>query len=90
VHHLFVVRCTNRDQLRAHLSSNDIESVAHYPTGAHQQRATPGLRLDPAGVGVTEHHARTCLSIPCHHALTDHDIERVIGAVNSFPTPATR
>jgi dTDP-4-amino-4,6-dideoxygalactose transaminase len=85
VHHLFVVTCERRDALQAHLDRQGVQTLVHYPVPAHRQAPGEGLRRDPAGLGRCELHAASCLSIPCHPQMTDDDVERVIGAVQSFP-----
>jgi dTDP-4-amino-4,6-dideoxygalactose transaminase len=31
-----------------------------------------------------EHHARSCLSLPCHPQLSDAEVSRIVEAVNAF------
>jgi dTDP-4-amino-4,6-dideoxygalactose transaminase len=84
VHHLYVIACTHRDQLIAHLAASGVQSLIHYPIPVHRQEPCVGLRRDPAGLSASEAHADAVLSIPCHPQLTDCDVERVTLAVNSF------
>jgi dTDP-4-amino-4,6-dideoxygalactose transaminase len=84
VYHLFVVRCQRRDDLSGHLKRCGVESLSHYPVPIHHQKSCLTIRKDPIGLPVTEVHAKTCLSIPCHHNLTDEQVGDVIGAMNSF------
>jgi len=84
VHHLFVVRCAERDRLSAHLKANGIESLCHYPVPVHQQPPCKTMTRDPQGLPHTERHAAQCLSLPCHPQLTDGDVSKVIAAVNTF------
>jgi dTDP-4-amino-4,6-dideoxygalactose transaminase len=84
VHHLFVVICVQRQALQLHLRQNGIESLIHYPIPIHQQDPCRNLVRDPAGLGFSEHHAQTCLSLPCHPGLTDDMVQRVVDAVNQF------
>jgi dTDP-4-amino-4,6-dideoxygalactose transaminase len=84
VYHLFVVSCPQRDRLAAFLKDRDIETFIHYPVPAHQQKPTKGISCDPNGLPAAERHAATCLSIPCHPQMLDHDIQAVIGAINAF------
>lgn len=84
VYHLFVVRTTRRDALAAHLRTRGIQSLIHYPVGAHHQPPTRGLRSDPAGLAMADEFSATCLSIPCHPYLTDDEVGQVIDALNSF------
>lgn len=84
VYHLFVVLTQQRDALAAHLASQGVDSLIHYPIPAHEQVSLLDLPRDPRGVEHAEVHARTCLSLPCHPQLSDADVEHVISAVNSF------
>ena len=83
-YHLFVVRCTRRDELSAHLKARGIENLAHYPIPVHKQPAAAGMKRDPSGLGASERHADECLSIPCHHNLADIEVGAVVEALNAF------
>lgn len=84
VFHLFVVTCAHRDALQAHLESRGIQSLIHYPIPVHHQEPFRQIKRDPQGLTVSEQHAATCVSIPCHPQLTDTDVGAVIEAVNTF------
>lgn len=82
VGHLYVVRCVRREALRAHLGRHGIDSDVHYPNPDHWQ---PAWRMSlPPSLPATEAAAAEVLSLPCHPALTDEELARVIDAVNSF------
>ena len=83
-HHLFVVTCARRDALQAHLLSRGVQTLIHYPIPVHRQSSCTELRRDPAGLGASERHAATCLSLPCHPQLADDELAQVIDAVNGF------
>ena len=83
VHHIFPVFCERRDELQAFLSANGIETQIHYPIPPHQQRCYQGplgQRLLPR----TERIHASELSIPCHQAMTDEDVNRIINLLNAF------
>lgn len=84
VYHLFVVTCENRDALQSHLKDAGVQSLIHYPVPVHHQEPCRDLRRDPAGLGASERHAATCLSVPCHPQMTAADVQTVIEAVNAF------
>jgi dTDP-4-amino-4,6-dideoxygalactose transaminase len=84
VHHLFVIRCTERDRLQAHLTQRGVQSLSHYPVPIHRQDPCRALSRDPKGLRNAEDHAATCLSLPCHPQMTDAQVQAVIDAVNSF------
>jgi dTDP-4-amino-4,6-dideoxygalactose transaminase len=87
VHHLFVIGCGAREQLVAHLERSGIQSLVHYPVPVHRQEPFLQLRRDPLGLPKAEHHAATCLSIPCHPQMTDAQVRAVVQALNSFEPP---
>lgn len=83
VHHIFPVFCEHRDELQAFLSANGIETQIHYPIPPHQQRCFHG----PLGQSLlprTERIHASELSIPCHQAMTDEDVNRIINLLNAF------
>jgi dTDP-4-amino-4,6-dideoxygalactose transaminase len=84
VNHLFVINCSQRDALLAHLQQHQVQSLIHYPVPAHHQKPCQDIIRDPDGLGNSERHAATCLSLPCHPQMKDDDISRVISAVNTF------
>ncbi|NDY83472.1 DegT/DnrJ/EryC1/StrS family aminotransferase [Orrella sp. NBD-18] len=86
VYHLFVVLCEKRDELQAHLHKNGIQALIHYPIPIHNQVPCQQVARDPQGLGHSECHANTCLSLPCHPQMSDRDVQTVIAAVNDFTT----
>lgn len=84
VYHLYVVTCPQRDALQAHLQSQGIQALIHYPVPAHHQSSCVEIRRDPTGLPFSEGHAKQCLSLPCHPQMSDADAQHVIDAVNSF------
>jgi dTDP-4-amino-4,6-dideoxygalactose transaminase len=84
VYHLYVVLCERRDALSAHLAAAGVQTLIHYPVPAHRQRPCVELRRDPRGLVQAEAHGESCLSIPCHPQMSDADISKVVGALNSF------
>lgn len=84
VYHLYVITCAERDRLQSHLQQCQVQSYIHYPIPVHQQEPCISLTRDPKGLGASERHAATCLSLPCHPQMTDAHIATVVSAVNSF------
>ena len=83
-YHLFVITCEARERLQAHLQSNNVQTLIHYPVPIHHQGPCEGVLRDPEGLGNSERHALICLSLPCHPQMTDLDLLNAIKAVNSF------
>jgi dTDP-4-amino-4,6-dideoxygalactose transaminase len=84
VHHLFVVNSPERDRLAEHLRRCEVQTLIHYPMAVHEQPPCRGLPRDPLGLPNAEHHARSCLSLPCHPQLSDAEVSRIVEAVNAF------
>lgn len=84
VYHLFVVTCDQRDAMQVHLQRNQVQSLFHYPIPIHKQEPCLEVSRDPKGLSDSEHHASTCLSLPCHPHMSDSDIDHVIASVNLF------
>ena len=82
VFHLAVLRCVHRDALRAHLAGHGIDSDVHYPIPDHWQAAW--REATQPSLPVTEAAVAEVLSLPCHPALNDEELDRVIEAVNAF------
>lgn len=80
VGHLYVVRCGERDALRARLAAAGIDSEVHYPLADHRQPvwADAAVRLAHSERGCDE-----VLSLPCHPALTDAEVGHVIETVRA-------
>lgn len=84
VHHLFVIRCDERDRLAGHLQERGVSSLIHYPVPVHHQKPCKEIKIDPHGLSHAEQHADHCLSIPCHPQMGDNDVSKVIEAINEF------
>jgi dTDP-4-amino-4,6-dideoxygalactose transaminase len=85
VFHLFVVRCSRRDELRHFLEEKGIQTGIHYPvplhlTGAYQALGAPGRGSMP----VTETLASEILSLPMYAELSDEQIAHVIAMLWEF------
>jgi len=82
VWHLFVVRSKERDRLQSHLASCGVETLIHYPVPPHKQlcyKEYSALHLP-----IAEQLARDVLSLPINSAMTNDDVECVIGHIRDF------
>ncbi len=80
-YHLYVIRGTQRDALRAHLAVRGIGTGIHYPVPVHLQPAYCG-RLQAAGsLAESERAAAEVLSLPMFPELTADLVERVAEAI---------
>ena len=84
VYHLFVVRCEFRDDLAKHLAKKNIDTLIHYPVPMHRQSACRKVFAGELSLPHAELHAKTCLSIPCHHNMSLDDARKVVKAINEF------
>ena len=83
VFHLYVIRSAKRDALKAHLETQKIFPLVHYPVPIHRQPAyqdTLGKRALP----VTEQAAAEILSLPMYPELRDSEVTQVIEAIQTF------
>lgn len=80
VHHIFPLLCRDRDTVRRRLRERGIETIIHYPTPPHLQRAY--REWNTLSFPVTERIAREELSLPCNATMSDDDVHRVIAALN--------
>lgn len=82
VFHLFVVRCSKRDDLKVHLLRNGIETSIHYPIPIHKQKAYS--EIGNLSLPITEKIHEEVLSIPLHPMLKHEEIAAIIDALNTF------
>lgn len=82
VYHLYVVRSTERDQLKAHLATYGVGADVHYPLPVHLQRPFAEFGGGSGSLPRTEALARTVLSLPIYPELADDDVEYVCDVVS--------
>jgi dTDP-4-amino-4,6-dideoxygalactose transaminase len=83
-HHIFAVEVDNRDQVRALLRENSIETGVHYPLPVHLQPAYSGLGYQRGYLPVSERIASRTLSLPIFAELTQQQIDEVCRAMRSI------
>jgi dTDP-4-amino-4,6-dideoxygalactose transaminase len=84
VYHQYVVRCARRDDLKAHLAREGIQTNVFYPQPLHLQPALRDLGFRAGQFPEAEAAAAEVLAIPVHAHLAVADRERVVSAVRSF------
>ena len=84
VWHQYVIRCKERDALIAHLESQEIGTIIHYPIPPHLAEAYQYLGHEKGAYPITEQYANEVLSIPMYNGMTWEEQDRVIEALNSF------
>jgi dTDP-4-amino-4,6-dideoxygalactose transaminase len=84
VYHLFVIQTTRRDALQAYLTERGIGTGLHYPIPLHLQKCFKHLGYKSNEFPVSEHLAKSCLSLPMFAELTDNQIEYVASSIGNF------
>lgn len=84
VWHQYVIRCKERDALIAHLESQEIGTIIHYPIPPHLAEAYQYLGHEKGAYPITERYANEVLSIPMYNGMTGEEQDRVINALNNF------
>ncbi len=77
VYHLYVIRCTDRDDLQKYLEERGVQTIVHYPTPIHLQPAYRDLGKGPGSFPVAERCAQQVLSLPIYPELTDTRVRQV-------------
>ncbi|MGI8436169.1 MAG: DegT/DnrJ/EryC1/StrS family aminotransferase [Chthoniobacterales bacterium] len=81
VYHQFVIRLEKRDELRAHLLRDEIETAVLYPIPIHLQPAYRDRIATAGPLPITERSAQELLCLPIHPWLEDAEIARVSRAI---------
>ena len=84
VWHQFVVRTDRRDALAAHLTTQGIGWMIHYPVPPHLQQAYQPLGYRRGDFPLAEQIADTCLSLPLFPGMTEQQVEQVAAAIRRF------
>ncbi len=82
VFHIYPLCTPHREALRAHLATQGIETLIHYPLALHQQPLY--ARHHAERYPEAERVAATEVSLPLHPLLTDQEADHIIESVNSF------
>jgi dTDP-3-amino-2,3,6-trideoxy-4-keto-D-glucose/dTDP-3-amino-3,4,6-trideoxy-alpha-D-glucose/dTDP-2,6-dideoxy-D-kanosamine transaminase len=83
--HLYVVRSSDRDGLKAWLGAHEIGSDVHYPVPDHRQSLVTSTATATAPLPVTEQLANEILTLPCYPELKDTEVDNVIRVINNWP-----
>ena len=84
VWHLYVIRSTERDALKAFLSSRGIATGIHYPVPIHLQPAYQHLGYEVGRFPITERCAKQDLSLPMYAELSPEQISFVAASIVEF------
>lgn len=84
VWHQYVIRCEERDRLIDYLNEKGIGTIIHYPIPPHMAEAYQYLGHKEGFLPITEHLAKTVLSIPMYNGMSEEEQTCVIDALNAF------
>lgn len=84
VWHQYVIRCEERERLIEYLNEKEIGTIIHYPIPPHLSEAYGYLGYQEGSFPITEHYAKTVLSIPMYNGMTEEEQTQVIEALNAF------
>jgi dTDP-4-amino-4,6-dideoxygalactose transaminase len=90
VYHQYVIRCPERDALKAHLEARGIAAGVHYPHPLHLQLAFAHLGYRAGEFPHAEAAAREGLSLPLYPEMSDSAAAEVGDAVRTWATRAAR
>lgn len=82
VYHLYVIQSNKRNELKSFLENNGIETLIHYPTPIHKQKAY--LSFSDLELPIAESLSNQILSIPIHQEMSKEHVSKVISSINSF------
>ncbi|MBX3678152.1 MAG: DegT/DnrJ/EryC1/StrS family aminotransferase [Rhodocyclaceae bacterium] len=82
VWHLYVVRSSRREALRAHLDRRGVSTLIHYPIPAHLQ--TCYASCHGCSLPVAETLAAEMLSLPMSPFLSGEEVDAVVDAIREF------
>lgn len=82
--HQFVIKTELRDELAAYLEEKGIGTIIHYPIPPHMSEAYQYLNIAEGSLPITEHYAKTVLSLPLYNGLTQEEQDYVIDMINKF------
>ena len=71
VWHQYVIRCEERNRLIDYLNAKEIGTIIHYPIPPHLAEAYRYLGHKEGFLPITEHLAKTVLSIPMYNGMTE-------------------
>jgi dTDP-4-amino-4,6-dideoxygalactose transaminase len=83
-YHTFVIQTDRRDELKDHLSKNNIGSAIHYPVPIHLQPASKNLGYQLGDFPVSEKQSQQILTLPINQSLTSDNLNKIISTVNAF------
>jgi dTDP-4-amino-4,6-dideoxygalactose transaminase len=82
--HLFVIRTSQRDQMKRHLESKGIQTAIHYPTAIPNLPVYQYLNHTPKDFPIATQYQSEILSLPMYPELTKKQIDYVCNEIKVF------
>ncbi len=82
VWHLFVIRCSRREELSAYLTEKGVGNMVHYPLAPNLQEAYK--EYNHLNLPITQKIHNEVLSLPMYSLLKDEEVNYVIETINNF------
>ena len=83
-YHLYVIRCQQRDELKAYLQENGIETAIHYPTPLPLLPAYQKQGYSASAYPVAEKVSKEILSLPMYPELSEAQILFIANTIQAF------
>ena len=84
VWHQFVIQTEDRDGFQQYLADHGIKTVIHYPIPPHLAECYQYLGCKEGDFPITEHMAKTVLSLPMFNGMKEEEVRYVIETVNGY------
>ena len=84
IYNQFVVRCPERDRLRAFLREREVETEVYYPLPLHLQKCFSSLGYRSGDFPHAEAAARESLALPIYPELTEAQQRYVVAQIGEF------
>ena len=82
VWHVFAVRTPKRDAFQQYLNNHGVQTIIHYPTPPHKQKAY--REWNNLSLPVTEKIHKEIISLPISPVMTDDEVQQLVEIVNAF------
>jgi dTDP-4-amino-4,6-dideoxygalactose transaminase len=84
VWHQFVIRTKMREQLLAFLKERGIQTLVHYPSPPHLQKAYSSLEINENQLPLAKEISETVLSLPIRWLMKYDEVEYVVKGLNEW------